>query len=101
VLLRCGIPEGLNALHHCDNPICVNPDHIFLGTQSDNMRDCSKKGRMACDRSKALLTLEQVIEIRSRPITKKRGYIVALAKEFQVPKTSIKGVLYHETWKNV
>lgn len=43
---NCPIPKGLNCCHTCDFPACVNPDHIFLGTQKQNLDDARRKGRM-------------------------------------------------------
>ena len=58
--LHCGDPGKSYVLHRCDNPPCVNPAHLFLGTHSDNMRDRSAKGR----HPRARLTPARVLEMR-------------------------------------
>ena len=45
VIANGNIPKGMNVLHRCDNPPCVNPKHLFLGSQRDNLIDCIRKGR--------------------------------------------------------
>ena len=69
-ILRFGsIPDGLCVLHRCDNPPCVNPSHLFLGTSDDNNKDRSIKGRSRDQRGErhnmAKLTAEDVRAIRS------------------------------------
>ena len=61
------VPEGLFVCHHCDNPPCINPDHLFVGTNSDNQLDASSKGRGSRNNlNGAKLTASQVEQIRLR-----------------------------------
>jgi hypothetical protein len=63
------IPAGVFVLHHCDTPLCVNPQHLYLGDNAKNMRDRGNRGRTARNRGekhgRSKLTWEQVREIRT------------------------------------
>ena len=99
------ITDGLWVLHKCDNPRCVNPDHLFLGTQTDNMQDCSVKGRakggphLGTDNINAKLTEDAVRDIRQRYAG---GEIApTLALEYGVSHPAIYAVIHRRTWKHV
>ena len=83
------IPEGLQACHRCDVPACVNPDHLFLGTQDDNIKDAAEKGRMSKRRERVLTTADR-LTIHALPY--RRGLNVALAREYGVSPAVISHV---------
>ena len=96
------IPDGLCVLHHCDNPRCINPKHLFLGTQADNMADAARKCRMTRGERhcSAKLTNEQIISIREEYA---RGKIThrKLGAIFNVSHTTIGAIIRHRTWRHV
>jgi hypothetical protein len=95
------IPDGLWVLHRCDNRICVNPRHLFLGTAADNSRDMVSKGRSAKgSASNAKLTEDDVRDIRLRY---QLGTITqgALAREYGVSIVAINMACNRHTWKHV
>lgn len=98
------LSEGQKVLHHCDNPSCVRPDHLFLGTYADNNHDRDGKDRQAKGErnGKSVLTEDQVIEIREsyRKGVKGRGTVV-LAKRYHVAVSTIRAVLLGRTWGHI
>jgi len=93
------IPEGKLVCHACDNPLCVNPDHLWIGTNRDNMEDMVKKGRSAvANNAHAKLTIDQVKAIK-RQYGKKN--MEELADIFFVTPPTIARIVYGESWKHV
>ena len=87
------VPIGyLSVLHRCDNPGCVNPDHLFLGTYSDNQVDRVRKGR----HNTAILTVAAVEEVKMR---REPSHIVA--KDYGVSSSTIRKIRNGINWKHV
>lgn len=101
------IPEGLFVLHTCDIRSCVRPEHLFLGTDADNARDAASKGRLGQQKypelyrgeksPRAILTLAQVIEIRSRYVPREVT-LQRLADEYGVSMPTIAAVVSGRNW---
>ncbi len=97
------IPVGLCVMHKCDNPPCVRPEHLMVGTLADNCRDMHAKGRGKCgvgERSGAAkLTEEAVRDIRRRSSSGERK--CDLAVEFAVSKATVTLVTQRKVWTHV
>lgn len=116
-MLMCGpIPSQLFVCHRCDTPTCVRPDHLFLGTNADNVADRNAKGRGACgDASgarlhpeclargervgRAKLTASGVVEIRSRYAAGETR--AALSREFGVCPPAVNNIVCRKSWRHV
>ena len=94
------IPVGLHVLHRCDNPGCVRPAHLFLGTNADNCRDKALKGRsLRGERNaKAKLTEADVREIRRLGPTVAKAEI---AQRFGITRQQVVHILSRAQWKHV
>jgi hypothetical protein len=118
-LLPEPVPVGCEACHKCDVKLCVNPDHIFIGTRSDNMRDMVQKKRhnpeakaagcramhkvrrlrLGSQNHEAVLNEETVAMIRSLP--RRRGLGAVLARQYRVSESLVSGILSGKRWKHV
>lgn len=98
---RGPIPNGMSVLHRCDNRRCVNPDHLFLGTRADNVRDCAAKGRMPRgERHHASkLTAIDIIAIRHR--CAKGEHQSSIAKEYGINQGTISEIVNRKLWVHV
>lgn len=96
------IPEGMCVCHKCDNRICVNPDHLFIGTIADNNKDRDTKGRHIAlygeDHGGNKLTKEQVIEIRNLTGKAKQKDI---GKQYGISQIHVSRIQRHISWSHL
>lgn len=109
------IPSGLVVCHRCDNPRCVRPEHLFLGTPADNVRDCSKKNRIRKGENQPLhknprlaahgeragcakLKAFQVEAIRREYKPNKYGLVKRLSERYKVSNTQIYNIVNNKQW---
>jgi hypothetical protein len=95
------IPAGMFVCHHCDNPLCVNPSHLFLGTNADNVKDCRAKGRHINGERNGRAKLSHhdipiIQELAKFGFTQKY-----LSKHFGVSRQNIASIIYRKTWKHI
>lgn len=99
------IPTGLIARHKCDNKLCVNPDHIEIGTQLDNIRDCIDRGRKRYgilrgnENARAIISEDQVrevVKLSSLKIPQRE-----IAAKTGVSKTNVGAIVQGRTWRHV
>jgi hypothetical protein len=88
------IPDGGVIMHQCDTPRCVNPAHLKLGTQLENMRDCAKRGR-----SKKKMTFETASEIKAMRAS--GASCKKICTRLELPKSTVQAVLDGRTWRHV
>lgn len=103
VMTHGEIADGIHVLHRCDNPSCVRPDHLFLGTNDDNVRDKCLKGRHRCgvgeNQGNSKLNTAAVLKIRERLAA--GASRKDIASEFGIGQTTVSSIKHRKSWAHI
>ena len=106
-VFREPVPAGMYVCHTCDNPACVNPEHLFLGTAADNRSDCDRKGRTPFGEThgNSRLTESAVCDILKnclpQPATRNWFLVCGFARKYGVDPCTVGDVLKRRTWRHL
>lgn len=101
------IPPGVGALHHCDNPPCCNPAHLFLGNHAANMGDASRKGRLhgpgqqLQGEANPFVKLTEVDVRLIRRLAEDGFHQRAIARRFGISQTNVSHIVLRKSWRHV
>ena len=104
ILTNGDIPEALVVRHKCRSKACVNPEHLELGTQKENMEDAIRDGTIAKGETSGThkLTESQVKDfLKNKPNIRINDYVITKSKELNVKHTTLYDILYNRTWKHI
>lgn len=96
--------KGLVVRHTCDNPPCINPEHLLIGTHQDNMADMNQRGRHAfgAGSKRSNLTDQDVLDIRAVYVHRSNEFgFTALAKKYGVTKQTIYMIVNKKHWRHL
>jgi len=104
------IPEGLCVLHKCDNPSCVKPSHLFVGTQIDNIKDRHAKGRSSSGESHSKSCRGEIVgtsKLKEQDVKDIRGKreegvrVASLSKEYGIVQSAVYNIIGRRRWRHV
>lgn len=99
--LRGPIPSGMFICHRCDVRACVNPDHLFLGTQADNMRDAAHKGRVSRGDNHLNAVVNETIVREIRALAEAGQKPAQIAKTYGLKRTTVGAIVRRRAWAHV
>lgn len=95
-----GLPDGFHALHKCDNPVCVNPDHLYPGTPKQNVKDCFDRKRRTQIRFGSSNPISKLTEADARAIRESKLKGKDLAEAYGVSQATVSLIRSGKHWRN-
>lgn len=95
------VPKDKFVLHHCDNPKCVNPDHLMIGTHRENVAQMVKRGRVLCGEKNgsSVMTENQVRDIVAKLAA--GAQVRTLAREMGISRSAVRNIAKGHSWKHI